>query len=115
MSDNKLMSSIGSFLSRKKAEEKEKNPSKKWSSMDDAGIDISKVANIEDTISEIDPDSWKELDQIKSISPVILCVLPSTALDFVASALLSIGAYPLIPEGKDRVGRERVVTNSWHL
>lgn len=43
---------------------------------------------------------WHEISLIKSTSPVVMCVLPSIAKDFVASALLAIGAYPLIPEGK---------------
>ena len=46
------------------------------------------------------PDEWKELTLLKSLSPVVVCVLPSIARDFVASALLAVGANPVIPEGK---------------
>lgn len=42
---------------------------------------------------------WHEIALIKSTCPVVMCILPSVAKDFVASALLAIGAYPLIPEG----------------
>ena len=54
-----------------------------------------------DTIESLDEqESWRELSQIKSTCPVIVCILPHVAQDFVASTLLAIGAYPLIPEGK---------------
>ncbi len=43
---------------------------------------------------------WKEVDQVKSLAPVVTCILPSLAMDFVASCLLAVGAIPLIPEGK---------------
>lgn len=42
---------------------------------------------------------WKELDRLKSLAPVVACVLPSLAMDFVASALLAVGATPLVTEG----------------
>lgn len=44
-------------------------------------------------------EEWKDLGLIKTMSPVIMCVLPSTAKDIVASVLLAIGAYPIMPEG----------------
>ncbi len=43
---------------------------------------------------------WTELSNLKKIGPVVACVLPSLAMDFVASALLAVGATPLITEGK---------------
>lgn len=46
------------------------------------------------------PNEWKELTLLKGLAPVVVCVLPSIARDFVASALLAIGANPVIPEGK---------------
>ena len=42
---------------------------------------------------------WKEIALIKSTSPPITCILPSSSMDFVASALLAVGAVPLITEG----------------
>ncbi len=42
---------------------------------------------------------WKDLSRVKSIHPVVTCVLPSLAMDFVASALMAVGATPLITEG----------------
>ena len=58
-----------------------------------------------DTIESLDEcqESWKELSQIKSTCPVIVCILPHVAQDFVASVLLAIGAYPLIAEGKTKL------------
>ena len=46
---------------------------------------------------------WKEVDKIKALAPVVACILPSLAMDFVASSLLAVGAVPLIPEGKHGV------------
>ena len=42
---------------------------------------------------------WEEVDKVKAVNPVVACVLPSIAMDFVASALLAVGATPLITEG----------------
>lgn len=42
---------------------------------------------------------WKELSRVKALAPVVTCVLPSLAMDFVASSLLAVGAVPLITEG----------------
>ena len=42
---------------------------------------------------------WKEVYLVKHDHPVVACVLPSLAMDFVASALLATGATPLITEG----------------
>ena len=42
---------------------------------------------------------WKEVYLVKHDHPVVACVLPSIAMDFVASALLATGATPLITEG----------------
>ena len=44
-------------------------------------------------------EAWSELSQIKTQAPIVVCILPVTAQDLVASCLLSVGAYPLIPEG----------------
>lgn len=46
---------------------------------------------------------WNEVDKVKCLAPVVTCILPSIAMDFVASSLLAIGAVPLIPEGKCKV------------
>ena len=43
---------------------------------------------------------WKEVASLKGLGPVVTCVLPSLAMDFVASSLLAVGATPLITEGK---------------
>lgn len=62
----------------------------------DIGENEKELSDIETTSS----GEWKELSLLKSLSPVVVCVLPSVARDFVASALLAIGANPVIPEGK---------------
>ena len=43
---------------------------------------------------------WKEVALVKSTSPPITCILPAASMDFVASALLAVGAVPLITEGE---------------
>ena len=43
---------------------------------------------------------WKEVSLVKSTSPPITCILPASSMDFVASALLAVGAVPLITEGE---------------
>lgn len=50
--------------------------------------------------AESAPNVWREVDRVKSQSPIVACIVPSLAMDFVASALLAVGANPLIPEGK---------------
>ena len=47
-----------------------------------------------------DLPEWSELTRLKSIHPVVTCILPSLAMDFVASSLLAVGATPLVVEGK---------------
>lgn len=43
---------------------------------------------------------WPELASVKKVSPVVMCILPSFSMDFVCSALLSVGATPLITDSK---------------
>ena len=43
---------------------------------------------------------WKELPLVKSTSPVVVCILPALSMDLVCSALLAVGATPLITEGE---------------
>lgn len=42
---------------------------------------------------------WKEISAVKSLNPVVTCLLPALSMDFVASSLLAVGATPLITEG----------------
>ena len=49
---------------------------------------------------------WPELSLLKTMAPVVLCVLPYSAQDLVGSALLAVGASPVFPEG-DQVYRLR--------
>ena len=57
----------------------------------DQALTIAELANSEEV--------WSELSQIKTQNPIVVCILPVTAQDFVASCLLSVGACPLFPEG----------------
>jgi hypothetical protein len=62
--------------------------------------------------------NWYELGRVKGVSPVVTCVLPSLAMDFVASSLLAVGATPLITEGINlhaNCGRARVIDQVQHL
>lgn len=43
---------------------------------------------------------WAEIPLVKSMSPVVVCVLPPMSMDFVCSALLAMGAIPLITDGE---------------
>lgn len=47
---------------------------------------------------------WKELSLVRSLTPVVACILPAVALDFVTSSLLAIGATPVVIEGLLRSG-----------
>ncbi len=52
------------------------------------------------TIGDLNLDEhWSELSLLKSQGTHIVCILPSTSLDFVVSCLYAIGVNALIPEG----------------
>lgn len=53
---------------------------------------------------------WREVSQVKTLSPVVTCILPHLSRDFVCSALLAMGATPLITE--DWRDIEKDLTNS---
>lgn len=104
MSDSsRLMQSIGSFLPRRKSRATTTTDDKSRShSLDNTTANDAVEVKPKDKNGVNDEvESWKDLSLIKSMSPVVMCVLPSTAKEFVAAALLAIGAYPLIPEGKN--------------
>lgn len=68
------------------------------------GPGAKKIKNRSATCTGADAPSakaWREVDKVKAVAPVVACVLPSLAMDFVASALLAVGAVPLITEGTD--------------
>ena len=60
--------------------------------VDVAGLDIPPM------ISELG-DKWSEVDLLKNQGTHIVCILPTTSLDFIVSCLYAIKVYPLIPEG----------------
>ena len=45
-------------------------------------------------------DEWEEVVSVRTVAPVVMCVLPPAAQDFVCSALLAVGATPLLTDGK---------------
>ncbi|XP_064399991.1 uncharacterized protein LOC135346330 isoform X2 [Halichondria panicea] len=61
------------------------------------------VKDVKDTCERV---QWRDLSRVKSIHPVVTCVLPSLAMDFVASALLAVGATPLITEDPEDILRD---------
>ena len=44
-------------------------------------------------------ETWEELHAIKSRAPRATCIIPASSHDFVASALLAVGAYALLVNG----------------
>lgn len=53
------------------------------------------------------PENWLDYSDIalvKSVAPVVACLLPPISMDFVCSALLAVGATPLITDGESRAG-----------
>ena len=60
----------------------------------------NRAATSSGNMSKQDAPAWREVDKLKGVAPVVACVLPSLAMDFVASSLLAVGAVPLITEGK---------------
>ena len=44
-------------------------------------------------------ETWDELHAIKSRAPRATCIIPASSHDFVASALLAVGAYALLVDG----------------
>ena len=64
--------------------------------------------SLDDLISSIDKEDseeigaveWPELASVKKVGPVVMCLLPPFSADFVCSALLSVGATPLITDSE---------------
>lgn len=54
----------------------------------------------DDQCDDITRVEWPELASVKRVNPVVMCILPSFSMDFVCSALLSVGATPLITDSK---------------
>ena len=105
--DHSLFSSIGAvlFKSRKQGG----SVQDRRTSIESTGFQVKhrskSLENIVDmanspTIPELNlGEVWNEIELLKSLGPHIVCILPSLAHDFVASAMYAIGANPLIPEG----------------
>ena len=45
------------------------------------------------------PVEWPELASVRKVGPVVMCILPPFSADLVCSALLSVGATPLVTAG----------------
>lgn len=82
------------FRKGKKRGEKEQQLSR---SLDDLLYDKNKDGHGDEITSEVE---WPELASVKKVSPVVMCILPPFSMDFVCSALLSVGATPLITDSK---------------
>ena len=65
--------------------------------------------SLDDLISSVDKEDseevgvveWPELASVKKVGPVVMCLVPPFSADFVCSALLSVGATPLITDSED--------------
>ena len=69
--------------------------------------DKDRSRSLDDLISSVDHDDgcpagaeWPELASVKRMAPVVMCLLPAFSADFVCSALLSLGATPLVTDGE---------------
>lgn len=49
---------------------------------------------------------WEEVDSVSTVAPVVMCILPPLSADFVSSALLAVGATPLLTDGTKGEGGE---------
>lgn len=48
--------------------------------------------------------AWEEVASVSTVAPVVMCILPPLSADFVSSAVMAVGATPLLTDGKG--GRE---------
>jgi len=55
---------------------------------------------------------WSEIPLVKSTAPVVTCLLPALSMDMVCSALLAVGATPLITEGSHLHEYRQIVVNN---
>ena len=107
-SPSKSKKSIGSLFKRNKKPLTTAASVEEQQTKDSASRDGPRSKSLDDIYEvKIEQDEegrqegdWHEISLVKSTCPVVMCILPSIAKDFVASALLAIGAYPLIPEGR---------------
>ena len=65
--------------------------------------------SLDDILSSVDKEDldvmeenieWPELACVKKVSPVVMCLLPPFSADFVCSALMSVGATPLMTDSE---------------
>ena len=72
---------------------KKKNKGKMSRSLDDL------ISSVDHEDGAADGAVWPELASVRKMAPVVMCILPAHSADFVCSALLSLGATPLLTEG----------------
>ena len=94
MTDKKEKYSIGNSRSPMMFRKKKKSKEKLSRSLDDL---IGSSLDMED--GSVEGADWPELASVKKMSPVVMCILPPFSADFVCSALLSLGATPLLTDG----------------
>ena len=44
--------------------------------------------------------AWEEVASVSAVAPVVMCILPPLSADFVSSAVMAVGATPLLTDGK---------------
>ena len=60
---------------------------------------------------KVDEAEWVEIASVSVVAPVVMCILPAYSADLVISAILAVGAIPLLTNGtaereKERGGRD---------
>ena len=48
-------------------------------------------------------DNWWEISALAKTRPRVMCVLPTIAVDLVASSLATLGSRPVLPEGRHHI------------
>ena len=93
MASKKEKYSLGNSRSPMMFRKKKENEEKLSRSLDDL------IASVDHDDGDVGGAEWPELASVRKMSPVVMCILPPCSADFVCSALLSLGATPLLTEG----------------
>ena len=93
MASKKEKYSLGNSRSPMMFRKKKENKEKLSRSLDDL------ISSVDNDDGDVGGAEWPELASVRKMSPVVMCILPPCSADFVSSALLSLGATPLLTEG----------------
>ena len=88
-----LGNSRSPMMFRKKKAKSENTPENMGRSLDDL------ISSVDQDDGDLEGAEWPEVASVKKMSPVVMCILPPVSADFVSSALLSLGATPLLTDG----------------